>query len=159
MKSLRIQVAGLTNTGKTSAAVLIEQTLKDAGFHVKPFNNKDGDSYAKKDWLGDGTMRRDQLRQAFSDVEVSIEEVQMACCGPAPIATTIFPASKKTWKSFFVTKSEPSVKCFLLRWAMGPAAILDGLITILSFSFLSFGFSLKVARKLAKTRMEIRDGL
>ncbi len=50
-----------------------------------------------------------------------------------------------------------SVKAWLLRWAIGPAQIVDGIITMLSLGMIYIGLALKVSRVLAAHRISLSN--
>ncbi len=74
MDKVYIKVCGTVNTGKTTVAVIIEKALREAGFTVKPFDNKDDDASRKREWLENGTLI---VNEVASRVEVEIDEVQL----------------------------------------------------------------------------------
>lgn len=48
---------------------------------------------------------------------------------------------------------EPSITAWVLRLLMGPASIVDGVVAILSFGFVSAGFTFEAAKALSKARI------
>jgi len=54
-------------------------------------------------------------------------------------------------------KSEPSVKAWAYRMAIGPASILDGVVEILTFSFYGLGAKYWVCMRLAMVRFEAKQ--
>jgi adenylylsulfate kinase-like enzyme len=72
MSNVYIKIGGLTNTGKTSVAVIIEKALIEAGFNVKPFTNRDGDADTKRQWLTEG-----KLPIKTSEINIELEEVRL----------------------------------------------------------------------------------
>jgi len=53
--------------------------------------------------------------------------------------------------------TDVSFKAWLLRWAIGPAAILDGIVGVITLGTVLVGCSLAVSRILARHRMSIRS--
>jgi len=51
-----IDVLGSTASGKTTVGVIIEKALKDAGFNVSPFENRDGDVNGTRNALDSGKL-------------------------------------------------------------------------------------------------------
>ncbi len=51
------------------------------------------------------------------------------------------------------TKMEPNKKAWGFRLLMGPACFVDGVVSLMTLSFVSTGLALTVSRKLAKARM------
>lgn len=50
--------------------------------------------------------------------------------------------------------SEKSWQCWAWRLLFGPASIVDGLVELLSFSFMGSGCRLTVSRNLARARID-----
>lgn len=71
---IKITVSGLTSSGKTSVAVLIEKALKEAGLNVMPFENLDGDADAKREFMQNPDMRKIILDKLLL---IMIEEVNL----------------------------------------------------------------------------------
>jgi hypothetical protein len=50
-------------------------------------------------------------------------------------------------------KPEPSAKAWFLRALMGPAQIIDGVLSTVTFGTVSIGAALEVSRRLARARI------
>jgi len=72
-KFLQITITGTVNAGKTTAAIIIERALMDAGFAVEPIQNRDGDVEQKRILL-----ENNMGLAAVQGVPVVIQEVKLA---------------------------------------------------------------------------------
>jgi adenylylsulfate kinase-like enzyme len=77
-KCLTITIAGAVAAGKTTAAIIIEKALRDAGFAVTPMANPEGDADAKRTALREGRLGL----AGIQGVPVVIREVQLARNAP-----------------------------------------------------------------------------
>lgn len=55
--------------------------------------------------------------------------------------------------------TDVSIKAWLLRWAIGPASLLDGIIGTITFGTVSLGFAFEVSKALAAHRISLKNSL